>query len=232
MRKFTLASLLLTTILLTNFSFAQTDSTCTKDKIQFHLVNDYSVSYLKMLSPTSGLRFKIDLGLNGTSSKQENDFRSVYNSSQETISHSNDEPERNSQYANVVFGYTLVSKPIDKVSIYFVAGPLISYSRNSTKSNADRTYFETTEFENYKNEDVNETIGIGLQLALGVDLEITNKLSLLAEFDLNGTYGWNSGSYMSEYYYDSRRNFHETTYSGTSWNYGLNRLKLGIAYRF
>jgi len=49
---------------------------------------------------------------------------------------------------------------------------------------------------------------------------------------LNGTYSWDSGSYISEYYYNSSRNFHETNYSGNSWNYGLNQLKLGIAYRF
>ncbi|OGU84310.1 MAG: hypothetical protein A2499_14910 [Stygiobacter sp. RIFOXYC12_FULL_38_8] len=238
MRKFTLASLLLTTILLTNFSFAQTcDSTCTKDQIQFHLVNDYSVSYLKMLSPTSGLRYKIDLGLSGSSGDTDATNKQVYGTNQTSTQDRTEDNNSSSQYVNLVFNYMMFYKLADEVSFYWGAGPLLGYSRFSSETNSDWHYVNQNQNDVHKgkSEYSNSTLGIGLQLALGMEVLITQKLSLVAEFNLNGTYSWNnysssskdetkgSNQYNSESKYES---------DGTSWNYGLNRLKLGIAYRF
>ncbi|MBI3124237.1 MAG: hypothetical protein HYZ10_07520 [Ignavibacteriales bacterium] len=236
MRKFTLASLLLTTILLTNFSFAQTcDSTCTKDQIQFHLVNDYSVSYLKMLTPTSGLRYKIDLGLSGSTGDEDVANKYIYGTNQTSFQDGNDENNSSSQYVNLVFNYMMFHKLADEVSFYWGAGPLLSYSRSHSESISDRKNINQnqTYFSNSKSERTSSFIGAGLQLALGMEVSITQKLSFLAEFNLNGTYSWNKYSYSStssESQSSSNRNEH--TENGNSWSYGLNQLKLGIAYRF
>lgn len=241
MRKLTLASLLLTTILFTNFSFAQTcDSTCCeqpKSQIQFHLVNDYSVSYLKMLTPSSGLRFKIDLGLSGSSGDVDATNKHIYSNNQTSSQDRTEDDNTSSQYVNLVFNYMMFHKLADEVSCYWGAGPLLSYSRYSSESNSDWRYVNQNQNDMHKSmsEFTNSTFGVGLQLAIGMEVLITQKLSLLAEFNLNGTYSWNNYSSSSRdeikgsNLYNSESNNES---KGTSWNYGLNRLKLGIAYRF
>lgn len=236
MRKLTLASLLLTTILLTNFSFAQTDSVCTKDQIQFHLVNDYSVSYLKMLTPTSGLRFKIDLGLSGNGGDKDITDKHFFTSSQpEQIFTQNraEEASSNYQYINLVMNYIMVNKLAKEVAFYFGAGPLVSFSRTSSESNSNTTNVNQnmTTFYISKSEYLDRSFGLGVQVGLGIEVMFTQKFSFLAEFNLNGTYSWNK--YWNHYEYQSSTvNKEESTSDGTSWNYGLNQLKLGIAYRF
>ncbi|MDP2038860.1 MAG: hypothetical protein Q8L04_15875 [Ignavibacteria bacterium] len=241
MRKFTLASLLLTTILLTNFSFAQTcDSTCCEqpqNQIQFHLVNDYSVSYLKMLSPSSGLRYKIDLGLNGTTGDEDVTIRHLYSTSQASSEDRTEDNNGSSQYVNLVLNYMMFHRLADEVSCYWGAGPLLSYSRFSTETNSDWHYVNQNQNDVHKgkSEYSNSMLGIGLQLSLGLEVLLTQKLSFLAEFNLNGTYSWNKNSSFSKDETKSPNQYNsESKYEsdGASWNYGLNRLKLGIAYRF
>lgn len=237
MRKFTLASLLLTIILLTSISFAQTDSSCTKSQIQFHLVNDYSVSYLKMLTPTSGLRFKIDLGLSGSSGDVEGTNKHVYGTNLTSSEDRTADNKSSSQYVNLVFNYMMFHKLADEVSFYWGAGPLLSYSRYSSETNSDWRYVSQNQNDIHKgkSEYSDRTLGVGLQMAIGMEVLITQKLSLLAEFNLNGTYSWNnySSSSRNETKGSNLSNSESKNESdGTSWNYGLNRLKLGIAYRF
>lgn len=237
MRNFKLVSSLLTIIFLTNISFAQEcDSTCFTEKqnqIQFHLVNDYSVSYLKMLTPNSGLRFKIDLGLSGS-----NEINEI-NSRQSMATNLNVwEPTRttkvddtySSQYVNLVVNYVRNFKVEKDINAFVGIGPLISYSRNSNESIRETRQTPIDDLEKVKFVNKNKWLGVGLQLALGVNVSITERLSLLAEFNLNGTYGWETINSSNEY--KSSFSSSVQTSDGTSWNYGLNQLKLGIAYRF
>ncbi|KAF0149724.1 MAG: hypothetical protein FD143_2705 [Ignavibacteria bacterium] len=237
MRNFKLVSLILSFIFLTNISFAQTcELKCcgdTKDQIQIHLVNDYSLSYLKMLSPSSGLRFKIDLGLSG--SREDKDVRSR----QSMATNLNVwEPTRtakvddayNSQYVNLVVNYLKAFKVEKELIVFGGIGPLISFSRNSYESISESQQPPASEVQKVKHKNNNKWFGVGLQLAVGVNVSITEKLSLLAEFNLNGTYGWETISSSNEY--QSSFSSSEQTSDGTSWNYGLNQLKLGIAYSF
>lgn len=239
MRKFKLASLLLTTILLTNISFAQTcDSTCCeqpKSQIQFHLVNDYSVSYLKMLSASSGLRFKVDLGLSGSAGNRDghNENFNVFNQVKQVSTHNGSEDRNSSsQYVNLVLNYVVYHQFNKELSLFWGAGPLISYSRYNSETtnhysnvNVDQANSYDTGYKNY-----NRSLGLGLQLSLGLELNLTKSFSILAEYNANGTYAWNKETYDSENTSSYSRN--KNDYDGTSWNYQLNQLKLGIAYRF
>ncbi len=239
MRKFTLASLLLTTILLTNFSFAQTsDSTCceqSKNQIQFHLVNDYSVSYLKMLTPASGLRFKIDLGLRGSSGDRDvhNENHYLNNQTKQVSTHDGaEENNSSSQYVNLVLNYATYYQLNDELNLFFGAGPLISYSRYNSEATNLYSNVYPDQADSYRNnyKNYNRSFGLGLQLSLGLELNLTKSFSILAEYNLNGTYTWNKETYNFEN--TSSTNGNKNDYEGTSWSYGLNQLKLGIAYRF
>jgi hypothetical protein len=221
---------LLVIILLTNISFAQADSTYVKNQIQFHLVNDYSVSYLKMFAPTSGLRLKVDLGLSG--SKQNSDDKNEFTEPEtETLVDRNSERDFNSQYVNLVLNYLRFVSPTDDIKIYYGAGPLLSFSRDENNYHSDILPTASYSSNQSSSEIVTRSFGIGLQLVAGIECPITTKLSLLAEFNLNGTYSWNYWSSMSEDK-SATTSVQSNVEEGTSWNYGLNQLKLGIAYRF
>jgi hypothetical protein len=235
MRKFKLASLLLITILLTNLSFAQTDSSCTKDQIQFHFLNTYSVSYLNMLTQDSGLRFKLSLWLNGSNGNKESSGENYYSSNnvkQVTKSNGSNDENSSSQYFDFNFSYMMYHRLNSHLDLFLGGGPLISYSRYNSESTYKQSYVNTAQTTDYNNSymNFNRSISVGFQLTAGIELQLTHALTLLAEYNLAGTYSWNKDSYESSSVRD--QNGHKTSSEGTSWNYNLSNVKLGIAYRF
>jgi hypothetical protein len=189
-----------------------------------------------MLSPASGLRFKIDLGLSGSSGDEDVENKNFYFSNQQpqsNIQNRTEESSSNYQYVNFVANYMMQTKFAEEVNCYMGIGPLLSFSRSSSESNTTYASVNQNQSSFYvsKSEYLNRTFGLGLQAVFGVEVMFTQKLSLLAEFNLNGTYSWNK--YTSTYQYENSASHNEeNTTDGNSWNYGLNRLKIGIAYRF
>lgn len=228
-------SLIVLAIIISAISlFAQTDSVKCNSQIQFHLINGYSLSYLSMLSPATGVRFKADLGLNGSSSNSDhlqNYFNSGSNSSASDEQRYTEDGSSSSQSLNLVVNYLWFSNITKEMRLYLGVGPMISFSRYDNEHNqnrsassfyeADKSYYETT----------SSSFGLGFQAILGIECFITEKISLNAEFNLNGTYNWNhsmnkSGSQQTGW---SKA---ETTVDGNSWNYGLNNLKIGVSFNF
>lgn len=169
MRNFKLASLILLIIFLTNISFAQEcDSTCCEKKqsqIQFHLVNDYSVSYLKMLTPSSGLRLKIDLGLSGSSGDRDvhNESHYLNNQTKQVSTHDGtEENNSSSQYVNLVLNYAAYYQLNDEVNLFFGAGPLISYSRFNSEAINQYSNVYPDQTDSYGNNHKNYNRSFGL----------------------------------------------------------------------
>lgn len=224
-------SLIVLAILFSSISlFAQTDSVKCNSQIQFHLINGYSLSYLNMLSPSTGLRFKADLGLSGSFEDSENN-ESYYGNSLNTVHKYKLDNNSNSQYLNLVVNYCWLSNITKEVRLYLGIGPLISFSRESNERNSETITTSPNGASKSMNESTKSFIGLGIQGVLGIECAVTEKISLLAEFNLNGTYSWNHWNNKGEYQSEELTGI-ESTSDSNSWNYGLNNLKIGIAYNF
>lgn len=222
-------------LLTTNISlFAQNDSVSYKNQLQFNLINGYSLSYVNLFCPSSGLRFKVDLGFNGSSEKSDN-IQNYFNSNPNNQSNDqqkfNEDHTNSSQYFNLVVNYIWISNITKEINLYMGIGPLISYSRNHSEDNDDAIF--SIQNNNSKSifESTSSFFGLGLQGVVGVECNMTEKISLFAEFNLDGTYSWEYWKYSSENQTTSLSRT-ENTEDGNSWNYELNNIKIGIAYRF
>ncbi|MCX6175209.1 MAG: outer membrane beta-barrel protein [Ignavibacteriales bacterium] len=227
--------LLLLAILTTNFSlFAQNDSVSYKSQLQFHLINGYSLSYLNLFCPSSGIRFKIDLRFNGTSEDRDNIQNSFDNNPNNPISEEQkfkDNQANSSQNYNLAVNYMWISNIAKEINLYLGIGPLISYSRNHAVDNDETIPSTQNSYVKSFYEATSSSFGLGIQGVIGVECNITEKISMLAEFNLNGTYSWDYWKYNSENQSTSLSRT-ENTEDGSSWNYGLDNIKIGIAYRF
>jgi len=235
MRKFKLASLIFLFILLTNISFAQEcDSTCCSqpnNQLQFQFVGGFSLSYVKMLSHETGLRFKIGFWLNGSGGNKTNKNENFYGNQVSTNNHKSDDYS-SFQNVDLAFNYLQYFQLNQKIRLYLGAGPYFNYYRRSSESNYDSHNIQPNNVSTYKNnyENYGRTLSIGLQFVAGIDLELTNSLALLAEYSLEGTHSWFKENYDSNSFSEKTRNMRNS--DGTSWNYNLTNIKLGIAYRF
>jgi hypothetical protein len=224
------SKLVIIAILFSSISlFAQTDSVKCNSQIQFHLINGYSLSYLNLFNSTTGIRFKVDLGLNGSSGNKDRsqNYYSTLNKSQKF----KEDQANSTQYFNTAVNYMWRSNIAKEINIYFGIGPLISYSRNHTENNSETMPSTENSYSKSFYETTSSSFGLGIQGVIGVECNIAEKISLLAEFNLNGTYSWEHWKYIYETQYINL-NRTENTEDGNSWNYGLNNLKIGIAYRF
>ncbi len=233
--KRTKSSLIALTIFFSSISlFAQTDSVKCNSQIQFHLVNGYSLSYLNMLSSSTGMRFKVDLALNGSSSNSDqvqNYFSSGSNNPPSDIQKFNNDRSSDSQIINLIANYLWISNIVKEIRLYVGIGPMVSFSRYSNENTQDRSAASYYSASNSFNEQTSSSFGLGLQGTIGLECLVTEKISLLAEFNLDGTYSWvhwkdRNGNQQETL---SRT---ETTEDGNSWGYGLNNLKIGISYNF
>ncbi|PKL83704.1 MAG: hypothetical protein CVV24_03720 [Ignavibacteriae bacterium HGW-Ignavibacteriae-3] len=214
--------------------FAQTEPLKCNSQVQFHLVNGYSLSYLTMFSSSSGIRLKVDLGLFGSSSDSEHTQR-YYNdpsvNSSTDVQKYKEDQSSNSQFINVTVNYHWLAELTKDLKLYLGAGPLIRLTRYSSENTQDRSATSYYSASKSNNKNTNSSFGLGVQGVVGIECSVTQKLSLLAEFNLDCTYSWDHRSYSSQSQpvVLSRT---ESTYDGNSWNYALNNLKIGIAYNF
>lgn len=214
--------------------FAQTDSLKCNSQIQFHLINGYSLSYLNLLSSSTGLRFKADLGFGGSTSNLENvqnNYSSGSSNSGFDIQKSNEERSSSTQSLNFSLNYFWFANIIKEIKLYVGIGPMIGFSRYSNEYNQGRIATSYYNESKYFNEATFSSIGIGFQGVIGIECPVTEKISLLAEFNLSGTYSWDYWKNKSENQ-GTLSGRTESTINGNSWNYGLNNLKIGIAYNF
>ena len=214
--------------------FAQTDSVKCNSQIQFHLINGYSLSYFNLLSSSTGLRFKADLGLNGSSGNSEQSqiyYNNGSNNSADDVQKSKEDRSSSSQYFNLAVNYFWLSNIAKEIHLYLGVGPLISFSRYNSENDRERNAISNYPASRSVYETTSSSLGLGIQGVIGIECPVTEKISLLAEFNLNGTYSWDRWKSKSEDQSVGLSRI-ETTNDGNSWNYGLNNLKIGIAYNF
>ncbi len=225
------ALVILTILFSSGLLFAQTDSVKCNSQIQFHLINGYSLSYLNLFNSTTGIRFKVDLGLNGASTNSERNQSNYNNGSTSDVQKNNEDGSSSSQSFNLVANYMWRSSITKDVHLYLGVGPLVSFNRYNYERNQHSiaTAYYPASSSNYKN--ISTTLGLGIQGVIGFECVITEKISLLAEFNLNGTYSWDHWKNTSENQ-PTGISRTESTSDGNSWNYGLNNLKIGISYNF
>jgi hypothetical protein len=228
-----LLSLFALTFLLNYSLTAQSDSVRYTKQFQFHFVNGYSVSYLTTLPSTNLLRFKIDLGLGGSSrtlDEEEKYYNSLSSTDYYAISKKKADNSSNQQYINIVVNYMWRPLITKGVNLYLGVGPLFSFSKYYNNNIVENISPSTNPSDISSNVSKTTFYGIGIQGVIGIDCSITEKLSLLGEFNLDGTYGWE----FSETKWEDQiiPNKRVSNGNGNSWNYGLNSLKVGIAFHF
>ncbi len=213
--------------------FAQTDSLNCKSQVQFHLVNGYSVSYLNFYSEQSALRLKLDLGFsfNDDSGDQKNSPGLDSRIPDNTVTRKN---KNNSQFIMIQAEYLNYPYKISGLRLFWGGGPFLSYDRSFYQTTTEQ--YEDQGLNVYRSnqlfEDEDYSFSAGIVSAVGVELSITQNISLIGEYNFYIKYKWFKKKYesiligtqpISSY-------FNETSTAG--WNLSLSNIKLGISYRF
>ena len=215
-------------------TYAQSDSSKSNSQFQFHLVNGFSLSYLRVTEASSGLRFKIDVGLLGTLGDGEYiQHYSTQNSNgvPAEVQNSNNDESSNSQSLKINVNYLWFSNIAEGIRVYFGAGPAVNYNRLTSEINRDIHGTAFYPASKSLNKQTSSSFELGLMGAIGIECSISEKLSLLAEYNLEGTYIWGKSESRSENQLPSK-SITESTENNNSWNYRLSNLKIGIAYKF
>lgn len=212
---------------------AQTDSLRYNSQVQFHLVNGYSLSYLSFFNSSSAYRIKMDIALRGSSGTDDVNSSHYYQNSGALVNDDNtgSSSSNSTQSLNFSVHYIWRAKVNNDINFYTGIGPVISYSRDNSDNTNEHPATLTSEY--YKNISVttSSSFGLGVQVSMWFDFQVAEKILLLAEFDLNGTYNWNKWKSTSENHSQSSSKS-EYIRDGHSWNYNLYNLKIGIAYSF
>ena len=227
--------LLLITIFTTNISLlAQNDSVSYKNQLQFNLINGYSLSYLNLFCPSTGLRYKIDFDMHGSFQNWDHSQSSSTNNLNNPVNQQQtfkEDQENVTQNFNLAVNYVWISNIAREVNLYLGVGPLITFYRNHNESNSEEIPSAQNNYNKSFYETTSTSFGLGLQGVIGVECNLTEKISLLAEFNLNGTYSWDHWKFEDESETTSLSRA-ENTEDGHSWNYELNNIRIGVAYRF
>jgi hypothetical protein len=110
-------------------------------------------------------------------------------------------------------------------------GPMLSFGRSSSEEHSDRGATSYYPASKSFNEYSSKSFGVGFKGSVGIECGITKRLSLLTEFNLEGTYNWDNWKSRNESL-EPGSSATETTDDGHSWNYALSNLRIGIAYNF
>lgn len=232
MRKIKLSFTVLTIIFLSAFNLkAQADSTFYSNQLQFYFVNGYSFSYLKFLDNSSALRYKADVQLNYQTNDNDVTNRNYQTGSQNYEEKQNEERNSNRQVLAVSAQYLFAWKAINHLQFFVGAGPVLSLDRSYTKS----TYTNNNLTPNSKNSysDITTSWGIGIVSSAALQCMVYQNINLIAEYNFTLGYGWNKDTYTSEFTSQSGSlSKNEDIREGTSWNFSMSSIKLGIAFRF
>lgn len=232
MRKIKLSLSLFVIVFVSAFNLkAQTDSTFYSNQLQFHFVNGYSFSYLKFLDNSSALRYKADVQLNYQTNDNDVTNRNYQAGSQNYELKNSEEGNSNGQYFSVSVQYLFTWKAINHLEFFVGAGPILSF---------ERSYYENVSTNNNitsnsKNEysDLATSWGLGVLGSAGLQCKVYQNINLIAEYNLKLGYGWNKDIYSNGYTSDSgSKSKNENIREGTSWNFNLSSIKLGIVFRF
>lgn len=168
---------------------AQTDSLRNKmdNSIDLFLLNSFSIGYDFTLSEKSAINISGDISGDFFSEDRDNKS-SYYGSSDTTFSKNNEE------YSNLDNDFTLFVLYrnyfyMDKdLKFYFLLGPLVGYHYDKYKTTSNSS----------TNESKRSGFFSGFTFNPGLMYEITERLSLLAEYRFKFTYSWDTSRYLSK----------------------------------
>jgi len=209
------------------------DSQFTKYKngIQFYIVNGVSVSYKKIISKKSALRFHLDL----SGSFSDIDYESNNNHESEvdtTFEHSERDDKTNYHYIDLTFEFlnTLMQKKF--IRLYYGGGPYIGYSRS--KSVEHGTYEDDYEdYGYYDSEYTRIDFSFGVTGTIGLECPVANRVSIFAENQLLVYHKWEK--YNSKYkrvYFVDDYSISNREYNTNSWILRFYSVTIGVSVYF
>jgi len=221
--------------LLSVFSInAQTDTSSCKNKFEFMFVNGYSITYSTNLTPCSALRYKLDLDINwnkdDTDSDRESSIILPDQSSSNNYSLYNDE-NYNSQDISFAVQYLWINEINSKVKLSVGAGPFLEFSRSHDNYKSGYVY-ESGNSNDYENNRDSHTFGVGLLGSIGLQCDLTESLSIVAQYDLTLKHGWTKSEIESTNTDPSLKNIQKTNNDTNTWSFDLSSIKLGVGFRF
>lgn len=219
---------------------AQTDSSSYTKQLQFHLSGgDIAFSYLKGISNSSAIRFRVNLGLNVSDGAHDNSNNFKYSSSETHTNKYSSENGRNSESVDAAVHYLFISKQDNDFLLFFGGGPFIGFSRDfSNTKNTTPQVSSSFYSSNYYNENSDNSLSLGLQMVIGLSYQVASRFSVLAEYIITGSYSFTKSSYSndSKTYslpdYKPIYDYRSGESTGHSWNASFNGFKIGLAFHF
>jgi len=198
--------------------YSQSDSLQNKidNSIQLFLVNDISAGYNHMLSDNSALNISVDIG--GLFYFDDVDYTSTYYNDDTSANTRSENNEFERQEFSLIVLYKLYFYNDDDLRSHLAAGPLLGYGINENVFNRSSPN-SIDRFE--------RTISIGISLNSGIEMALTKRLLLLAEYRLDLSYSWILDKYIS--YGQSYKRVEKEDVNRRTYN--LMNLRIGIGFR-
>ena len=213
--------------------FAQNDSVSYNSQVQVHLINGYSLSYLKSLTDKSAFRLKVDLGFSINDGSSDENIGADLSSRLPGTTNST-ERKNNSELIAIVAQYLTYPYKVSDLRLFWGGGPFISFNRDFYQTTVDfdppQSSSQNKTSENSKNESY--SFGIGINSVIGIECFVTNKISIVAEYGLSACYSWMKGKYSNVLSDDNPITSYSNEISGTNWEISLSNVKIGFTYHF
>ncbi len=216
--------------------FAQTDSLGYKNQFQFHLINGYSLSYLNSFSEESALRFRVNVDISTDGSDSDGSYTNQFGANYNRNSNSSD---HNGNRQHLDFSAQYIFYPVRQsfFRIFVGIGPFLSLNRVFSK----QTFTQATIYQQpyfWDNSDdsllrrLYYSFNLGVRGVIGVECYINKQISLVGEYDIYGSYGWNKEEFSHRYTYNKNTNDYSSSLTGNNWNAGLGGLRVGVSFNF
>jgi opacity protein-like surface antigen len=213
---------------------AQSDSSMCSKNFEFMFINGYSVAYSKDITSCSVLRYKLDLDFNWNKDNgdinRETSTITSDQSSNSTVDYSLDEKSDNEEI-NFTVQYLWMYELGNKVELFAGAGPTVGYSRNHYNDIYDYT---NSGVNPYKNEEdyTRSAFIVGLYGSCGVQCDVTENLSIIAEYDLVLEHLWQNTESVGTYSSQEIQTMQKSKTDSKTWDFTLSSIKLGVGFRF
>lgn len=203
-----------------------------------NFINGYGISYNYLTTDYFWLRAQLDLYTYGQDIEGETDqsYKSINGGYYGYGSRSEGDENSDNDYIEISLS-TQILFPLYKSDygfIYFGAGPIFTYSNQSTTSDGTRRNFSpdtvlVPSINKYSNESNYKNYDLGILGLFGVSAAITDNISLYAETNFSGGLRWSESNYNNNNTYDT--NYDETSKTSSSsngWFYDFRFVRLGV----
>jgi hypothetical protein len=200
-----------------------------KNKISFK-VNSVSLSYFRILSENSNIRYNI--AFNGSISSYTGNSSSTNRLNNQTQTNTSDKiNDDNYQSLILTVQYLRYFLKSDNIKPYLAIGPSLSVNR-SIRDNISKDYGQDKLNPRYQSNSKTMNKSIGAISTIGFEIDLSRRLGIYGSYDISYYYSWYDGEDYQEYNNVSEPRSYKTINSNRIWDVNFDGFQFGLYILF